>query len=394
MIIYAINKRAGVLGSVLLSYCKLMATLLAQRSERPASSANGQSLLDHEDELEEDTFITFTTTESRCEQLYEKGLELKSQGQLEDALSCLLECLSKMQECQYFAKLAQTLHQLAELYHTLERYDKAVEFAQAEKLFYEAVIIDMQEKKENGTKKPQKGRRRKRTDLYDPDPSDSYGDLLILKADEYEKLARLCAQEKKFPLALDYCGKAVKIRQSVFGPDHPVTAGSLEYFTVLYAEVGRKQYAAALRQAEQDIEPPISASAGKPTDKEAFERLSSENNGSLLPLCDPDQGTFLKQDENHTFTCKSDDYADLDRDQQHDIVHSQNTAAAVKDCDNSIHVQDSKKPTCTVEPEDPSNYYFVGSPGTVAVRTLKSIPLWLIAFAVLAQLVIVVFFIR
>lgn len=240
-----------------------------QTMERPAKRANGQNHLDQEDETEEDAFITFTTTESRCEQLYEKGMELKSQGQLEDALSCLLECLRRMQECQYFAKLAQTLHQLAELYHTLEKYDKAVEFAQAEKLFYEAVIIDLQDKKETteekGTRRKPKGKRRKQPSS-EPDPSDSYGDLLILKAEEFDKLAHLCAQEKKFQLALDYCGKAVKIRQSVFGPDHPVTTTSLEYFTVLYAEVGRKQYAAALQKVEQETEPPIkSTNIASPT---------------------------------------------------------------------------------------------------------------------------------
>ena len=378
----------GEYGVLLTYYTVNMASTLVQ--QRPASSAGH---LDHEDELEEEAFITFTTAESRCEQLYEKGLELKSQGQLEDALSCLLECLSKMQECQYFAKLAQTLHHLAELHHTLERYDKAVEFAQAEKLFYEAVIIDIQEKKEkeNGTKKHQKGRRRKHPDLYDPDPSDSYGDLLILKADEYEKLARLCAQEKTFPLALDYCGKAVKIRQSVFGPDHPITTRSLEYFTVLYAEVGRKQYAAALQQVEQEIEPANSASACRPTDKEAFERLRENSDSLISPVCGTDLGTFHREDENHT--CKSDDCTDLDHDQPH--VPSQNSTATIKDHDNSTHTEHNhnyKKPT--LEPEEPNNYYFVGSPGTVVVRTLKSIPLWLIAFAVLAQLVIVVFFIR
>lgn len=191
---------------------------------------------------EDDAFISFSTAESKCEEAYERGVELKSCGQLESALSIFLECLGMMQECQYFAKLAQTLHHLAEIYHSLEQYDKAVEFAQAEKLFYEAVILDLHKSKEGNAKmKP------KKKTVAVPDPTDSYGDLLIGKADEFDRLAHLCADEKKFQLALDYCGKAVKIRQSVFGSEHPVTVGSLEYFTILYAEVGRCQYATALQ---------------------------------------------------------------------------------------------------------------------------------------------------
>ena len=373
----------------------IMATVQRRQVQQTSASCgrsdSGQSHLAEQEDEPEDAFITFTTTESRCEQLYEKGMELKSQGQLEDALSCLLECLSRMQECQYFAKLAQTLHQLAELHHTLERYDKAVEFEQAEKLFYEAVIVDLQDpdKREvterKSTKKNPKGRRHKH---LEPDLSDSYGDLLILKADEFEKLARLCAQEKKFQLALDYFGKAVKIRQSVFGPDHPVTTSSLEYFTVLYAEMGRKQYNAALQQVEQEIDPLKSANLALPPgptdhDKEAFDqRLSENSDASVTPLCGTNQDTSPKQDEK----------------QSHDLkhLHSQNSPTAIKEhAEDSTHTelnQGYRKPY--IEQEELNNYYFVGSPGTVIVRTLKSIPLWLIAFAMLAQLVIVVFFIR
>jgi hypothetical protein len=49
-------------------------------------------------------------------------------------------------------------------------------------------------------------------------------------------------------LALEYCGKATKIRQSVFGDDHPVTLQTLELFTTVYAEVGRLQYCDAMKR--------------------------------------------------------------------------------------------------------------------------------------------------
>ena len=43
-------------------------------------------------------------------------------------------------------------------------------------------------------------------------------------------------------LALEYQGKATKLRQQVFGDQHTVTINSLDYFTVIYAEVGKQQY--------------------------------------------------------------------------------------------------------------------------------------------------------
>ena len=36
--------------------------------------------------------------------------------------------------------------------------------------------------------------------------------------------------------------QAVKIRQSHFGENHPVTTKSLNLFTVIYAEMGKEQY--------------------------------------------------------------------------------------------------------------------------------------------------------
>ena len=51
--------------------------------------------LGDDDSLSDDAFITFKTTETRCEELYERGVGLKSQ-RLEDALWCFLECLKEM----------------------------------------------------------------------------------------------------------------------------------------------------------------------------------------------------------------------------------------------------------------------------------------------------------
>ena len=234
-----------------------------------ASSCYSASGSDHDIEMhhhghgdedwdEGDTFISFTTTETKCEQLFEEGLQYKMRGELDRALQCFLKCLEGMQECQYFAKLPQTLHILAEIYQSLQCYDKAVEFASAEKLFYEAVLIDATqaqnretttgaagEKRPRGKRRPFSKKPRDQSWRRGSNPAE-YGDLMIKKADEYNLLAKLCADQKKYELALDYCGKAAKIRKSVFGDSHPVTTETLDYLTVLYAEVGRAEYSAAL----------------------------------------------------------------------------------------------------------------------------------------------------
>ena len=216
-----------------------------------------------DDSDQEDGGISFTTTETKCERLFEQGLKQKLSGEVQSSLSCFLDCLRGMQECQYFSKLPQTLRHLGELYHILGSYDKAVEFAQAEKLFYEAVIVgtgcdsarkDDAAKRVKSKRKPfGKRRSSSRSSGGGSNPAE-YGELLIKKADEYEMLARICTKERKFELAVDYSGKAAKLKRSVYGPDHPVTLASLEYFTLVYAEMGRMEYAMAMRQAEGGID--------------------------------------------------------------------------------------------------------------------------------------------
>lgn len=244
-----------------------------------------------EDDWDEgDTFISFTTTETKCEELFEEGLQHKLKGEFDKAIPCFLKCLEGMQECQYFAKLPQTLHTLAELYQSLNCYDKAVEFAQAEKLFYEAVLLDSSKSSEAQESKDSKARTKRKPFSKKPrnqswrrgsNPAE-YGDLLIKKADEYIRLARLCAGEKKFDLALDYCAKAAKIRKSVFGDAHPVTMETLDYLTVLYAEVGRAEYANVLQRAR---------SSG-----EEKERVQADERGNLLHL-EADQSLTSESDK-------------------------------------------------------------------------------------------------
>lgn len=212
------------------------------------------------DEEEEESFgITFTATETKCNELYERGTAFTLQGRPDQALESFLACLRKMQECQVFNKLPQTLNQLAQIYRDKNDYERAVEFAQAEKLFYEAVLIDRHDASSGGVQKPEhedssaeggrqavgKSNNSRATVVEEGD----YASLLVSKAEEFNKLSLICSDEKQYRMALDYCGKAAKIYQSLYGSDHPCMLSTMERFTVLYAAVGREQYAAAVQAA-------------------------------------------------------------------------------------------------------------------------------------------------
>ncbi len=228
---------------------------MTQRRADPLGSCGSSGSMYSSDEEEDGGGISFTTTETKCELLFEQGLELKICGDMERALTCFLDCLKGMQKCQYFAKLPQTLHHLGELYSTSGNTEIALEFAQAEKLFYEAVLVSSENTaKDKSTKTKRKlfaKRRTTKTKNSGSNPAE-YGNLLIKKAVEYEMLARMCAKEKKFDLAVDYSGKAANLKRSVYGNDHPDSISAMETFTLMYAEMGRSDYATALKQVEKD----------------------------------------------------------------------------------------------------------------------------------------------
>lgn len=201
-------------------------------SSSGVSSCNSEMDLDRYDSDESDgEGISFTTTESRCEQLYERGLEFKHHGDLEGAFSSFSKCLEGMQECEYFVKLPQTLQQLSRVSSSLNYLDRAKEYAEAEKLFHEAVAVPTARPRE-GAVKPKTKRRPfsgqpKASTSAACNPAE-YGHLLKKKAEEFDRLARLCAKEGKFDVALDHCGKAANIRQCVLGK-----AASKDYFRLL-----------------------------------------------------------------------------------------------------------------------------------------------------------------
>lgn len=328
--------------------------------------ATGSSLGDEVEEIEDDdlcddAFITFKTTETRCEELYDRGMELKSQKELEDALSCFLECLKGMQECQYFAKLPQTLHELADVYRNLERFDEAAEFAKTEKLFYEAVTVDLQD---GGASRISNGSK-----LRD-DPAE-YGDLLIRKADDFEHLARVSAEEKKFVLAVDYCRKAVKIRQTVFGPEHLITTATLEYLSVLYAEVGRAEYAVVRQQLKTPPET-VTVKCDTPSLNKSASVCMEQSKDSL-----PSQ-VGQKVQECHDSSCET--LPSTDKESHYHWNHKLSCGQS------SSTFLENEEIVSRADTTETSTVTRLG-----VVRIFKSTPLWLLIFALIIQVLLLTF---
>ena len=325
-----------------------------------------QELGDGDSLSSDDAFITFKTTETRCEELYERGLGLKSQ-RLEDALWCFLECLKGMQECQYFAKLPQTLHELADVYRALENFDKALEFAQTEKLFCEAV-------KKRGVA----GNYSKQTD----DPAE-YGDLLVRKANEFEQVARVCAQEKKFQQALDYCGKAEKIRRCIFGSEHPITIAALEYFTVLNAEVRKAERTVTVQQPETSM---LSETVLNSEERRGYTlSLQNERASVCMELGEQCKGKRFTCNcqtvQHHVQECKS----------TTDLIFDKEGLSQKLNCGQSGF--DDESPELEEEMEPHTDTIATGAPASTTSGVIfKSVPLWLLVVALFVQVAILAFF--
>ena len=178
-------------------------------------------------------------TDDERQLLYEKGLQFYRLNSLSHALLCFLGCLKGLKPSakSKFTMLPLCLSHVAEIYAKAGDYEQAVEFMQGAKLYYETAIIETgiqvdQYKKESSSR-------------YQPIDLDPLLDE-AKRANEYERLSNTCLEQRKFQLALEYCGKATKLRQEAYGDDHPYTVKSLDLFTLIYAEMGKKQYSEAM----------------------------------------------------------------------------------------------------------------------------------------------------
>ncbi|XP_061174551.1 consortin-like [Saccostrea echinata] len=176
--------------------------------------------------------------------LFKRGLDMEKKEKLKSALKCYMACLRGLKPHSNFPLLPQCLRNIADIFYRQEEYEKAIHFIQAEKIYYESALIDttdIQKKLEDA----------QRDQELPADVSEE-----TIRADEFEELARICLDEKQPQLALEYAGKATKIRQSVLGDNHPITINSLDFFTQVYAEAGADQYQDSMKRFEnqEDID--------------------------------------------------------------------------------------------------------------------------------------------
>ncbi|KAM6917410.1 nutritionally-regulated adipose and cardiac enriched protein homolog [Lycodopsis pacificus] len=176
------------------------------------------------------------------EGLFELGQQLQQQGEYQAALHCFLSCLLGLTHVQSFTYLPNCLHQIAELFITEKNYEKALQFIQAEKMFYEVALIELTTL--HGSTGPQEEATLGSAVWTTPEELSEQAS----QAQHLERLAQLCIMSKQPHLALEYSGKAAKIHQRAFGNDHPVTARSLELMATVYAEIGKTEYSDSLGQ--------------------------------------------------------------------------------------------------------------------------------------------------
>ncbi|XP_052768853.1 uncharacterized protein LOC128209062 isoform X3 [Mya arenaria] len=183
--------------------------------------------------------------EEQRTKLFQEGLQYDKDGNRTEALKCYLKCLVGLKENSRFALLPQCLRNIGDIYFSRDEYEKAISFIQAEKLYYESVLIDDSELQRH-------------IDEASGQASTEEINMDTLRATEYEQLARLCMDEKQPQLALEYAGKATKLRQKVFGDGHPVVQQTLDFFATVYAEVGKVQYTESMTKYDPSEKPDLS----------------------------------------------------------------------------------------------------------------------------------------
>ncbi|XP_067939123.1 uncharacterized protein [Watersipora subatra] len=164
-----------------------------------------------------------------------------TEGRLDTALDYYLKCIKGIEQGSGFLYLPQCLHKIAECYHRKDEDEKAIQFLKAEKIYYETALIDSRQMQE------------KIDDLTTGD-----ADVEVVRADEYERLAKLCLDKHQCQLALEFSGKATKLYQKNYGDEDASTQRCLDLFTSVYAQVGKEEYTDKLAQYESEpLEPEL-----------------------------------------------------------------------------------------------------------------------------------------
>ena len=168
------------------------------------------------------------------DQVFNLGSLLIDKGNLDDAEVCYLKCIQGLEPDEDFSSLPKCLNGLAKIYSSRGQYGQALPFIQAEKLFYENALIGVQKDFRCGK------------DGIARQNSNSKEDRIEERAEEFEKLSKLCMEEKKPTLALEYAAKALKLKKDLYGEDNlPKHMG---IFSEAYSEVGKEEYEKSLRK--------------------------------------------------------------------------------------------------------------------------------------------------
>ncbi|XP_077411915.1 nutritionally-regulated adipose and cardiac enriched protein homolog isoform X2 [Vanacampus margaritifer] len=209
------------------------------------------------------------------EGLFELGQQLQQQGEYQAALHCFLSCLLGLTHVQSFTSLPNCLHQIAELFITEKNYGKALQFIQAEKMFYEVALIELTAL--HGSTGPQEDSSLGSAGWATPEELSEQAS----QARHLERLAQLCIVSKQPHLALEYSGKAAKIHQRAFGNDHPITARSLELMGTVYAEIGKTEYSDSLGQRVSALSKRLAAAESIRDTVDAFPHSHPEKHSEV-----------------------------------------------------------------------------------------------------------------
>ena len=183
---------------------------------------------EEEEEEEEDCYITFTTSESRCDALFDRGIDMVAQGDPNAALSAFLETLTALQDCQYTIKLLPTLYQVAEIYRVLGEVEKSREVSETVSIMQEALDAAMKEKW-----RERKRLRRSWSAFQDQQQTDC-GALFLDKAEECLGMVHELLEKADVEGAVESAERVFRILQYTLGPQHPRTLQSLRDLATLH----------------------------------------------------------------------------------------------------------------------------------------------------------------
>eukprot|EP01135_Chromosphaera_perkinsii_P002001 Nk52_evm48s215 gene=Nk52_evmTU48s215 len=171
--------------------------------------------------------------------IYLFATQCEKKKQEKEAEVCYLKCIQGLSSNSEFEELPKCLHALANLYSQQGDFEKALPFVQAEKMFYENAIIDSQKHNEKNTL----GLAESNESTVEEENSNA-----AKRAQEFEMLSKLCRDENKPSLALEYAAKALKLKKDAFGEDALRSPEHIQIFTCAYADVGKKAYMESMQK--------------------------------------------------------------------------------------------------------------------------------------------------